>query len=513
MAWTKKNWTKKPVVKKSGFRLKQGSEQQEALWNVMVNSTNHILGKALAGTGKTSSSIEGLHRIIEAGTHSRMGMVAFNKSIATELQEKVPTGVVAGTLHSLGLKACNKRMGRVKVDFDKVERIATPLVEVLTNNFKLQNAYLSVIRKTVSLVKNLNYDVESFDESVLNDLYGRFGYESDDLRVSATAVVDATRTVLNRSIRDNRSIDFDDMLWLPVKNNWLETVFDFVVVDESQDLNPIQQLMVQRMAERYMVVGDENQSIYAFRGADCDSMNTMYSFLRSLGEVSVLPLTKTRRCPKSHVKLNQSIVSEFEALPDAVEGVIRSMDYKDSLNDMTPGSLVMCRKNAPMCLAAVTLLKAKKPVRIPGNDLKGEIIRLLNRFDTNDMQQYQIELGAWFEKQVRRVQNDPSRLRVVEEKYQCVLAFCDGVSTVDEAKRNVQQVFVPDDYGNAPNEIICSSVHRAKGLEADTTYILIPEMMPAPWAKTDQDKKQEMNIKYVAQTRSKNTMVFVPDWL
>jgi ATP-dependent exoDNAse (exonuclease V) beta subunit len=67
------------------------------------------------------------------------------------------------------------------------------------------------------------------------------------------------------------------------------------------------------------------------------------------------------------------------------------------------------------------------------------------------------------------------------------------------------QLFDAKDDGDS---IILSSVHSCKGLEAETVYILRPELMPHPKATRPEDTEQENNIRYVALTRSKNKIVF-----
>jgi len=65
-------------------------------------------------------------------------------------------------------------------------------------------------------------------------------------------------------------------------------------------------------------------------------------------------------------------------------------------------------------------------------------------------------------------------------------------------------VFSDDKQG-----IAFSTVHKAKGLEADRVFILHPEMMPHPKASKPWEQQQERNIKYVSETRSKEYLGFV----
>ena len=113
MAWRKRGQTEwkgsTPGVQKvegGGVTLVKGSPQQEAIWKALIEGDENIMVKALAGTGKTFTVIQGLHRIAEKRPDIKTAaFIAFNKSIATELQKKVPSWVTASTCHSLMFRA------------------------------------------------------------------------------------------------------------------------------------------------------------------------------------------------------------------------------------------------------------------------------------------------------------------------------------------------------------------------------------------------------------------------
>ena len=89
----------------------KGTIQQDKIWNEIVNTNNDVIVNAGAGTGKTFTIVEGANRV----SAKRMGFLAFNKSIATELAERLPEHVEAKTFHALGMKAVRDSVGRIKV--------------------------------------------------------------------------------------------------------------------------------------------------------------------------------------------------------------------------------------------------------------------------------------------------------------------------------------------------------------------------------------------------------------
>jgi len=75
---------------------------------------------------------------------------------------------------------------------------------------------------------------------------------------------------------------------------------------------------------------------------------------------------------------------------------------------------------------------------------------------------------------------------------------------VDELVHKIEGLFSDEIEG-----VVCSSVHRAKGLEADRVFIIRRDLMPHPMAQSPWELVQEKNLEYVAITRSKNELIFV----
>ena len=67
-------------------------------------------------------------------------------------------------------------------------------------------------------------------------------------------------------------------------------------------------------------------------------------------------------------------------------------------------------------------------------------------------------------------------------------------------------------FSDSTSGIVLSTVHKAKGLEADTVHILNPELMPSRWAKKEWEREQESNLIYVAYTRAKQKLSFISDY-
>src|SRR5690606_8710435 len=108
-------------------------------------------------------------------------------------------------------------------------------------------------------LENLAYDKDIFGPEIEED-----GYTLEDLIVF-------TQEAMNLALEKDGTIDFDDMIFVPVRNNWVRAWYNVVIVDECQDMNAAQIEMALRACKkggRIIVVGDEKQAIYGFRGAD-----------------------------------------------------------------------------------------------------------------------------------------------------------------------------------------------------------------------------------------------------
>jgi superfamily I DNA/RNA helicase len=74
---------------------------------------------------------------------------------------------------------------------------------------------------------------------------------------------------------------------------------------------------------------------------------------------------------------------------------------------------------------------------------------------------------------------------------------------------SIEAIFSDSDGGQ---RICLSTIHKAKGLEADRVFIVDKHKMPAKWAKTQSDMEQERNLEYVAITRAKDYLGIITDW-
>ena len=468
----------------------KGTEEQEQIWNEIVNTNNDVIVNAGAGTGKTFTIVEGANRV----NASRMGFLAFNKSIATELAERLPEHVEAKTFHALGMKAVRDAVGRTKVNNWKVKNIIDGILG--------RDYFAQPLVKLISLVKGSMIDCT--DNKEIYKLIDEYNIEFKTPREEVMGV-DLVCQILDECKKQTNEIDFDDMIWLPLVNDYPLPQFDILFVDEAQDFNEMQRQLVLACTQlgRCIIVGDKNQAIYGFRGADSGSMAIFENQLKARGStVNSFGLTLTWRCPKSVVAEANRYVKEFNCLETAEDGQVHVNAY---LNPQK-GDMVLCRYNAPLVSAFYDLITQGKSAYILGRDMhKGLVnyVKKITKHNNMSSEEFMNLLTVDFRvNHAKLIDTDKqNQANTLSDKFECVKIFASKADTVGGIIAEIERLFNSKTKG----DIQLSTVHKAKGLEADNVFILATERMPHPKATNMQE---ERNICYVAITRAKKNLYY-----
>jgi superfamily I DNA/RNA helicase len=304
-------------------------------------------------------------------------------------------------------------------------------------------------------------------------------------------------------------VSFDDMVWLPVAAGWVKPVFELVVVDEAQDMNLPQLIMAERASKgRICVVGDDRQAIYGFRGAASDGLAMME---RKLGAAR-LGLTTTYRCPKSVVNLAQSIVTDYHAAPEAPEGQVVSLSVDSAISDLAPGDAVLSRLNAPLASIALGLLRKGIPARVEGRDIGKTLVAAVRKLRAKSVPDFLRKLEAQTEKQIARItarggKSAPVKIEQVNDQSETLTAIAEGCTNVEEVESRIKNLFEDSDRSRKP-AVVCSSVHKAKGLEWNKVVLLQYTFKRKGQLQL---AGEEGNVYYVAVTRAKKILVIAED--
>lgn len=479
-----------------------GTLQQEAFWSELESGNQHVVLEARAGTGKSTSCREGMHRLLEAYGDLSIRYCCFNKAIADEFRARCPTGVEVGTMHSFGLRALSKVSPDLRIEKDRVYLILDTL------GIKEPRWLRKAIATLVSLAKNHAIDpdgdpaatYDALDELLLHydvETWGRTGQ-----------VIGAAFDVLDYCKEDPGVIDFDDMLWLPAIHGMEFPKLDFLFLDEAQDLNPVQHRLAELMSGggRTIVVGDPCQAIYGFRGADTNSIPNLRTRLCARN----MPLTVTFRCPRSHVELAREIVPDFEAAPEAPDGELR-YGHPEDLASVQPGDLVLCRANAPLIAACLDRIRSRQRAVMRGRAFGDQLSAILRRISGSTIAEVVSEVRSWRSRELAKYSSRDGcedLVEAVEDKAACLEAIADSCDSPAEMPEAIRALF--DDSANPTTVVTFSSVHRAKGSEARRVY-LIDKGYTDRRPVRDWEAQQRRNLKYVSYTRSLHSLTIVPE--
>lgn len=495
------------------------SVHQRAVYKWVREGNGNLILVAVAGSGKTTT-------ILNASTMmgGDVAIAAYNNKIAKEIDTKlkgakVGSNVRAGTFHSFGFRAWLNycRDTRPQVERDKVANI---LIEQ-----KCPEPLQEFVARLVSMAKNRAFGIVNpiEDMSAWDYMIEHFNLdaslpEGDDGLVSE-GVSRAISALAVSNERCKKVVDFDDMLYAPLihgvrmyQNHWL-------LVDEAQDTNPARRELAKKMlipvAGRAIFVGDPKQAIYGFTGADNDSLD----LIKEEFSCAELPLTVTYRCPKAVVQLARQYVSHITAADSAPEGVVASITAGQFASQppevFTYRAAMLCRSTAPIVAQAFALIRRGIACHVEGKDIGRGLINLTKKWQTNDLGVFKDKLCEYLRKEQEKFleKKQEQKAEALGDKVATLFVIMENMmehETVADLRGRIYQLFGDTPEGEAPKLFTFSTVHKSKGREWETVYILDrAKLMPSTMARKDWELEQEYNLIYVAITRSQGTLIDV----
>jgi DNA helicase-2/ATP-dependent DNA helicase PcrA len=478
--------------------VKVWSQYQQALFTFVEQGAGNAILEAVAGSGKSTTIVEAIRRV--AGTSI---FLAFNRAIAHELKSR---GVNASTFHALITGTVLRYKRQHKVELNKKRKLCDMYM-----TGEDREMYGSFAMRLVGLAMQVGIGCLVPDtEAQWQELVNHHDLEPDSEFADLGRGIELARNLLD-ACYTSPMVDFDDMMYLVVRDGIQLPKYDWIFVDEAQDTNAIQRAMLRKLMKptsRLVAVGDPAQAIYGFRGADSESLNMIAQEFNC----TKLPLSITYRCPTSVVTFAQQWVEHIEAAPNAKEGEVLSLGTKWTSSMFQPGDLVVCRTNKPVIALAYKLLRARVAVRIQGKDIGAGLINLVRKMRTNSLDVLETLLDQYRAKEVEKAvaKMEDAKAEAIEDKVAAILCLAEGLdegSNVDDLIDVIEKLFKED----VANAVVLSSIHRAKGLEAANVYWLNSSKCPAKWARMNWQKKQEEHLCYVAATRAKDKLILIEE--
>lgn len=273
-----------------------------------------------------------------------------------------------------------------------------------------------------------------------------------------------------------------------------------VLVHNCQDMNPAQIMLARRLLApggRIIAVGDTNQSIYQFRGADEKAMDNIVQGFTA----RTLPLSVTYRCAEAIVAEANRFVPELEVAPGAPQGLVRRVDLGEFWALPRPGDFVLSRANAPLAAVGAELRASGLPILQLGSETGRQVIELIKKSKTRDTDSLQAWLDDHEERSIERLtkENRKEALANLIDLIETARGFALGFDRVQHVIDHILEVYADQP---APNKITLSSVHKIKGKEADRVFLLTATFLR-------RNTQEEQNIAYVAVTRARTELYWV----
>lgn len=495
------------------------SDYQIRIFEFLTKEVGNAVINAKAGSGKTTTLVEAMKLIPQS---EKVLFVAFNKAIEQELTKRL-TGyenVDVRTYHGLGYALLRNNIGK-------------------THNIKVNEyKYVTFINNNVATLCPDCYSLDKDDVRTLkNNLkqiidFARFNLAetTEEIKEICTKYgitpilneIEASINILDWGKNHITEIDYTDMIWLCIERDVKTRTYkyDYIFIDEAQDSSIMQQALIKKCfkrGSRFIAIGDEFQCINAFAGADQDAFKKM----QNEPNTKLLNLPITYRCPKKIVEFVRNVTGvEIEASDNAIDGAInfQMSPYEPKDNDM-----VLCRNTAHLVKLYMKYNRINKKSYLKGRNI-GEAFKTLLMQINQDYLSRDMMVDGVFPRLYERLfdminkemmitgidYEDIVNTRTIADfidTIKALEALSEGLVWKDNLIEKIDAIFTDND-----NDGVClSTIHKAKGLEANNVFILCPSLMPSKHAKKEWEKIAEANLFYVAITRAKKTLNFISE--
>ena len=289
-----------------------------------IEAVKHNEGPCLvlagAGSGKTKVLTNRIAYLIENGVRDyNILAITFTNKAAKEMRDRVYNlvGDVAsfiGTFHSLGLRIIRENCGYLNlpsnfsiIDSDDVLTVIKKILKDMNLDTKQYSP--SYIRNRISFIKNQmlsEMELDKFFNTPIDKIVVDVYYKYNERLIASAAV------------------DFDDLLLMPVRlfehnkeilEHYQER-YKYILIDEYQDINPVQYKLSKSLASKYkniFVVGDMNQSIYAFRQAD---YHNIVNFEKDYANAKTIKLEHNYRSTNNILNAANDVISHNKERKD-----------------------------------------------------------------------------------------------------------------------------------------------------------------------------------------------------
>lgn len=505
----------------------------EAQIKAVTHTEGPLLVVAGPGTGKTHTIVRRIAYLLDRGVHpNEILAITFTNRAARQMRERAEAygghtgkGVSIGTFHMFGLNMIRHATGR---DFKLIGR--DEQIEILKGLTGGHSKDALDALDSISKIKNL------CDEKAMEDnkIYLRY----------------------QQALNNMGCLDLDDLILLPVellktdgRASQYAGVFRYIMIDEYQDINPCQYRLIKslsRFTRNICAVGDSDQAIYAFRGADVENF---LNFERDFPGAEVVVLGENYRSSRIIVDASQNLIKnnnkrikkDIHAGRDTENIKIRLISVSDERAEAE--AIVREIENRIGALSHYQLMQAKQSYDYGEASYRFSDFAVLFRTNKQARELKEAFAGAGIPFKI--VGDTDSRiLKGISDRLKaCLQDVCDGSdleSILNEAfnsvegdeigglKRNLIFAYkdmpsteglrrvideislftLPDAFDPEADAVHLMTLHMSKGLEFKVVFIAGVEdgIIPYRLSDKDGDAEEERRLFYVGMTRAREEL-------
>ena len=289
-------------------------------YEAVINTDGPCLVIAGAGSGKTKVLTHKIAYLMQEKDIKPWNILAitFTNKAANEMKERVEALVGddakdmwIGTFHSICVKILRRFIDRIGFDhsfviFDTSDQ--RTLIKECLKDLKIDDKMFTdrIVQFEISNAKNDMKEPEEYEAMVKGD------YRREKIA--------SVYNLYQRRLKENNAIDFDDIINYTIKIfkenddvlDYYTNKFNYILVDEYQDTNKAQFTLIRLLAKAYgniTVVGDNDQGIYSFRGAD---ISNILNFEKDFKGTKIIKLEQNYRCTQNILNAANSVIKNNE---------------------------------------------------------------------------------------------------------------------------------------------------------------------------------------------------------
>lgn len=452
------------------------SYQQAAVDAALANNDSFIL-EAAPGSGKTFT----LREIAQAISAKSQPLLAtsFVKKVVEKLREEVGHIANIRTLHSIGCQMLLRAFPKMSPEVDQGKCARHLFEAVRASKLPVNTKGLAAMLPTVKLAKaNLTPSAEAVLALLAEE--GPWLPRVNDADVAAVIF-----DTLRRCGTDEKTMDFDDMLWMPHVRGLSSPAFaqyHTVLADEVNDFTPVQIGLALNLGNRFIGVGDGQQQLYAWAGAD----KRIFSRLRDHLHGQTLSLPISYRCAKKIAAEGARIGGHIQALDDAPEGEVRWASIDQAAATLRPGDYVLARTNTAALSTWDKLTSLGVAAWIDGRTFASK-------------------LEAWAD-EAALSKKSPGAAAAKKGAPVEFVQVLDKLWTRSGRSESGYRALIESAYRPNSDGAVIMTVHQAKGRQAPAVYV-----MNSTFYNNRDDDETRSRLLYVAVTRAESCLVYVEE--